>query len=92
MKTLKWVVVSSGWLLAFQVQASTVKGTIHFTGLVYTPASAALPFGHSQQASTARDKHIYSLATAQKLIRSDAFDYFASYAPQNAELVSVTYN
>lgn len=81
-----------GLLFAFQVQASAMKGTIHFTGLVYTPASASIWLGRSGELSATHDEHIYALATAQKLMPSDVLDYFASYAPQNAKLVSVTYN
>jgi hypothetical protein len=72
------------------LHANTASGVIHFTGLVYQAASASKAF-HTTATQQARTVQTYSLDKAQAMLHSDVLDYYASYAPKDAAVVSSTY-
>ena len=71
------------------LHANSATGYIHFTGRVYQGASASRAFHTTIQ--QARTTQTYSLDKAQALLHSDMLDYYASYAPKDATVVSSTY-
>jgi hypothetical protein len=72
------------------LHANTASGYIRFTGRVYQAASASRAF-HSTTRQ-ARTVQAYSLDKAQSLLHSEMLDYYASYAPKDATVVSSTYH
>ncbi|HTV86520.1 MAG TPA: hypothetical protein VME63_14045 [Dyella sp.] len=72
--------------------ASTASSAfIYFTGRVYLPASASMTFHSAGQQVPQRTMQTYSLDKAQKLLQSHVLDFYASYAPKNAIVISSTY-
>lgn len=70
---------------------AATSGAVRFSGLVYEPASAAVTFDAYKQRQLEQKRQTYSLKAAQIMLTSDVLDYFATYAPKDAELVSVIY-
>jgi hypothetical protein len=75
---------------ATSIHAAT-SGAIRFSGLVYEPASAAVTFDASKHRQLEQTRQTCSLSTAQAVLLSDVLNYFATYAPKDAKLVSVVY-
>lgn len=73
------------------LHATTVSGVIHFTGLVYRPASASIAFHASEPQAQKSTVRVYSLDEAVNKLHSDVLDYFATYAPKDSTVVSATY-
>ncbi|GLQ97517.1 hypothetical protein [Dyella mobilis] len=74
------------------VQASTTSGgIITFRGGIVQMASASSPATPHNHAELAQTSQAYALRDAQRKLSSDVLDYFATYAPKNAQLISVTY-
>jgi hypothetical protein len=71
--------------------ATTSGGTITFNGSIAQTASASMTAVRSSQAEPVQTTQVYALAEAQRRFSSDVLDYFATYAPGNAKLISVTY-
>jgi len=78
-------------LVATAAHAGTSSGTITFTGRVCAPASAAIYADSRKQIAYVRDERVQPLRDARAALSSDVLDYFATYAPSNAKLVSVAY-
>ncbi len=70
---------------------AATSGVIRLSGLVYEPASAAVTFDAYKHGELEQKRQTYSLSAAQTMLASDVLNYFATYAPQDAELVSVIY-
>jgi hypothetical protein len=71
--------------------ASHVTGVMHFTGLIYQPASASIAVHSSKQQESTQVVRTYSLPEAMNSLHSDLLDYFAGYAARNSSVVSATY-
>jgi len=93
MRTLKWVAVLLGALLAHGALAATTgSGTIRFTGDVYSPASAATALRTANTPRAPNEAKTYALRNAQRMLPCEILDYFATYAAKDAKFVSVTYD
>jgi hypothetical protein len=77
-------------LYGTNTHATGVSGVMRFTGLVYVPASAAI-VSDTTACDSIADRHVDSMNHAQSTLHSDVLDYFATYAAEDAKLVSVSY-
>lgn len=66
-------------------------GTITFNGFLSQPASTAVAFDTGAPSVLAQSKQVMSLGEARTKLSSNVLDYFATYAPKDAQFVSVTY-
>ncbi|GAB2570652.1 hypothetical protein ISP15_02070 [Dyella jejuensis] len=93
MKILAFAMLIFTSSLAFTSQATTVSGgVIYFTGVVSVPASAALVDRSPGPVSSGHSSQVNTLESARRMLFSDLLDYYATYAPKNAKVVSATYN
>lgn len=83
----------SALALATGVQASTLApgGIIHFRGAITQPAYVPMTTSTTTQVRLAEATVTLPLSKARTMLSSDVLNYFATYAPADAKLVSATY-
>ncbi|RUL66163.1 hypothetical protein EKH79_05630 [Dyella dinghuensis] len=93
MKTRKLplALLALSFFYATSAHAAAASGTIHFTGLVYQPASASMDVQTSRADAPIATKKVDSLRNFRNAMQRDALDYFDTYAGKDAKVVSVTY-
>lgn len=79
-------------VLGNPVTAGAASGVIRFSGRVVVPTSIPLTYSATAPADEAVIRQVYTLRDAQRILATDVLDYFATYAPTDARLVSVTYD
>jgi type 1 fimbria pilin len=94
MKTPKLAAILAILSLALSnsLTAGAATGVIRFSGRVVAPTSAFLVFYTSKSTDESVIRQTYALRDAQHSLATNVLDYFATYAPADAQLISVTYN
>lgn len=93
MKTRKLplALLALSFFYATSAHAGAASGTIHFSGLVYQPASAPMDVQTSRADVPIASKKVDSLRDFRNTMQRDMLDYFETYAGKDAKVVSVTY-
>ncbi|HTC25626.1 hypothetical protein [Dyella sp.] len=93
MKTRKLplALLALSFFYATTAHAGAASGMIHFTALVYQPASASMDVQTSRADAPIATKKVDSLRNFRNIMQRDTLDYFETYAGKDAKVVSVTY-
>jgi type 1 fimbria pilin len=90
-RKLPLALLTLSFFYATSAHAGAASGTIHFTGLIYQPASASMDVQTSRADTPIVTKKVDALRNFRNTTQCEALDYFETYAGKDAKVVSVTY-